>query len=164
MGKVFLAMNPNTEQKVAIKTLHIDISHNLKAVERFKQETGIQAFFQNECSNLEMSPMLEVHILHIIQEALANIRKHSDASNVRVLIRCSQDQYFHALIEDDGMGIQSSIDTSQPGEHVGLTIMRERANHIGAHLNIESEAGEGTRVELELDKTNRHASTMAASH
>lgn len=126
-------------------------------IERFTHETGIQAFFQNECSNLSIPPMLEVHILHIIQEAMSNIRKHSDAKHVRVLMRCQQDEYFHVLIEDDGMGIEPDINTSQPGEHVGLTIMHERAERIGAHLTIESEPGEGTRIELELDNTSRHA-------
>lgn len=126
-------------------------------IDRFTQETGIHAFFQNECSNLSMPPMLEVHILHIIQEALSNIRKHSNARHVRVLMRCQHDEYFHVLIEDDGIGIDSDLSTSLPGEHVGMTIMRERADRIGARLTIESEPGEGTRVELELDSTSSHA-------
>ena len=120
-------------------------------IDRFGQEGDIQVFFQNECADLHLPPMLEVHLLHIIQEALTNIRKHSDAKNVRVLVRCSPTQLFHALIEDDGMGIEADISEAQPGEHVGLTIMRERAKRIGAILTIESESGEGTRVELELN-------------
>jgi len=66
------------------------------------------------------------------------------------MIRCQPGQIFHVLIEDDGMGISSEVCNGQPGEHVGLTIMKERANRIGAELNIESEVGEGTRVELKL--------------
>jgi len=119
-------------------------------IERFKNETDIQVFFQNECPDLKLPAMLEVHLLHIVQEALANIRKHSDAQNVRVMMHCSDHQQFHLLIEDDGMGIGSEVSASMPGEHVGLTIMRERASRIGAELSIESESGEGTRVELIL--------------
>ncbi|WP_455217756.1 histidine kinase, partial [Kaarinaea lacus] len=74
-------------------------------VNRFRSQTKIQVFFQNECPNLTLPPMLEVHLLHIIQEALTNIRKHSDANNVRILISCSENIPFHVLIEDDGMGI-----------------------------------------------------------
>jgi two-component system nitrate/nitrite sensor histidine kinase NarX len=112
--------------------------------------------------------MLEVHLLHIIQEALTNIRKHSDAKNVRVLVRCSPQQLFHALIEDDGMGMASDISDAGPGEHVGLSIMQERANRIGATLSIESEPGEGTRVELELSSAeqalaNSNSSLIAKS-
>lgn len=119
-------------------------------IERFKSQGNIQVFFQNECSNLQLPPMLEVHLLHIIQEALTNIRKHSDAKHVRVLLNCSENQLFHLLIEDDGMGINAEINDAVPGEHVGLTIMRERAQRIGAELTIESDPGEGTRIELEL--------------
>ena len=119
-------------------------------VERFKKECDIHIFFQNECQDLNLPPVQEVHLLHIIQESLANIRKHSGAENVRVMIRCQPGQIFHVLIEDDGMGISSEVCNGQPGEHVGLTIMKERANRIGAELNIESEVGEGTRVELKL--------------
>lgn len=123
-------------------------------VNRFRSESQIQVFFQNECPNLKLPPMLEVHLLHIIQEALTNIRKHSDANNVRILMRCGEGVLFNVLIEDDGMGIEHDIGESRPGEHVGLTIMKERANRIGAKLTIESDPGEGTRVELELQDTN----------
>ena len=119
-------------------------------VDRFKKECDIQIFFQNECRDLKLPPVQEVHLLHIIQESLANIRKHSQAENVRILIRCLPEQIFDVLIEDDGTGITQEVTDGQPGEHVGLTIMKERANRIGATLNIESDVGEGTRVELQL--------------
>jgi len=119
-------------------------------VERFKKECDIHIFFQNECQDLKLMPVQEVHLLHIIQESLANIRKHSGAENVRIMIRCQPEQVFHVLIEDDGQGIADEIGNGQPGEHVGLTIMKERAGRIGAELSIESEIGEGTRVELKL--------------
>jgi len=119
-------------------------------VARFKKESEIYIFFQNECQYLRLPPVQEVHVLHIIQESLANIRKHSGAENVRILLRCQQDDTFHVLIEDDGRGIAEQVSNGQPGEHVGLTIMQERASRIGAELTIESEQGEGTRVELML--------------
>lgn len=123
-------------------------------VNRFRSESKIQVFFQNECPNLKLPPMLEVHLLHIIQEALTNIRKHSDANNVRILMRCTEELPFHVLIEDDGMGIELDFSESRPGEHVGLTIMKERAKRIGADLTIESDPGDGTRVVLELRDIN----------
>jgi two-component system nitrate/nitrite sensor histidine kinase NarX len=123
-------------------------------IERFRNECNIQIFFQNECPDLKLPPVLEVHLLHIIQEALTNIRKHSNAKNVRILLNCDEEHYFHALIEDDGMGMENEISKGHPGEHVGLTIMRERAQRIGAELTIESDPGEGTRVELTLRNTD----------
>ncbi len=119
-------------------------------VERFKNESHCQIFFQNECPELKLPPVLEVHILHIIQEALANIRKHSHANYVRILMSGEEAPGFHLLIEDDGTGINANVNNALPGEHVGLTIMRERAQRIGAELSIESDPGEGTRIELHL--------------
>ena len=119
-------------------------------VERFKNESHCQIFFQNECPELKLPPVLEVHILHIIQEALANIRKHSHANYVRILMSSGESPWFRLLIEDDGRGIEAEINNTVPGEHVGLTIMRERAQRIGAELSIESDPGEGTRIELRL--------------
>ncbi len=124
-------------------------------VERFKNESHCQIFFQNECPELKLPPVLEVHILHIIQEALANIRKHSHANYVRILMSGDELLGFHLLIEDDGMGIESDVNNAMPGEHVGLTIMRERAQRIGAELSIESDPGEGTRIELRLQDMQR---------
>jgi len=125
-------------------------------VNRFKSENNIQVFFQNECPDLKLPPILEVHLLHIIQESLTNIRKHSDANNVRILMRCTEEKPFYVLIEDDGMGIGQDFSNAKPGEHVGLTIMRERAQRIGAKLSIESDPGEGTRIELDLHDINAH--------
>jgi two-component system nitrate/nitrite sensor histidine kinase NarX len=125
-------------------------------VDRFKSEGNIQVFFQNECPDLKLPPILEVHLLHIIQESLTNIRKHSNANNVRILMRCTEEKAFYVLIEDDGMGIGQDFSDAKPGEHVGLTIMKERAQRIGARLSIESDHGEGTRIELDLHDINAH--------
>ena len=133
-------------------------------VERFEEECDINIFFQNECPNLKLPPVQEVHLLHIIQEALANIRKHSDAQNVRLLMRCRDQNHLHLLIEDDGMGIGDEITASHPGEHVGLTIMQERATRIGAELTIESEPGEGTRIELEVNDIDQHNTFPGHNH
>ena len=71
---------------------------------------------------------------------------------MRILLRENPDASCQVLIEDDGIGINKKVYGSA-GEHVGLTIMRERANRIGGELRIESESGEGTRVVLEVNKS-----------
>jgi len=119
-------------------------------VERFRKETGIAAYFQNEIGESHLPPSLEVQVLHIVQEALTNVRKHSDAQNVRVLLRTEDNGEHHVLVEDDGQGIAERVVSDPPGEHIGLSIMRERAARLGGTLNIESETGEGTRVELQF--------------
>ncbi len=117
-------------------------------VERFQQESGIQGFFQVVCREPYLSSAEEMQILRIAQEALANIRKHAKAHTVRVLLNCQADGGLVLLIEDDGVGFDNARRHGRPGEHIGLAIMEERAQRLGGTLRIESELGEGTRLEL----------------
>jgi two-component system nitrate/nitrite sensor histidine kinase NarX len=118
-------------------------------VSQFRNETRIRTYLQKDCSATTFPKDTETQILRIIQEALWNIRKHSQAKTVRILLRNNTDDRCHILIEDDGIGINKQVYGSA-GEHVGLTIMRERASKIGGDLKVESEPGEGTRVVLEI--------------
>jgi two-component system nitrate/nitrite sensor histidine kinase NarX len=116
--------------------------------ERFRKETGIATFFQRDCRQLDLSASEETQMLRIVQEALANIRKHADAHTVRILLRCRVPGQYTLLVEDDGRGFAGPQPEGQPGEHLGLVIMQERARRLGGELRVESEPGEGTRVEL----------------
>jgi two-component system nitrate/nitrite sensor histidine kinase NarX len=116
-------------------------------VMRFEEETGIATYFQNECGEVILSTAQEIQVFRIIQEALANIRKHSDAHTARVLLRNEGHDAYLLLIEDDGLGMTTAT-PSQRGEHIGLAIMRERAERLGGTLSIESESGDGTRISL----------------
>jgi len=146
--------NNELRELLAHFRVHMDERGLIPATEaliaRFQNESGISVFFQNQCPDLKLPPIQEVQVLHIIQESLTNARKHSQANNVRVLIRQTSDEHYHVLIEDDGVGIDHRSITGQPGEHVGLSIMRERARRINGEVTIESEAGEGTRIELDF--------------
>jgi len=129
--------------------------HNLlgsieKIVSQFRNETHIKTYLQKEWSGASISREKETQILRIVQEALWNIRKHSEANTVRILLRDDIKGRCHILIEDDGVGINKQIYGS-PGEHIGLTIMQERASRLGGTLRVESESGEGTRIVLELN-------------
>ncbi len=89
-----------------------------------------------------------MQVLRIIQESLNNVCKHSRAQNARVMLRNDGDSNFRVLIEDDGVGFQKRVMKGPPGEHIGLSIMQDRARHLGGKLQIESEPGEGTRIVL----------------
>jgi len=120
-----------------------------QAVERFRRNSGISAFLQLEWDNAQLPAEVEIQVLRIVQEALANIRKHSEANTVRVLMRAGRNGGdYMVLVEDDGIGFQEQILSGGPGEHLGLKILQERAARIGGKLKIETEAGEGTRVIL----------------
>lgn len=121
-----------------------------KLTERFRRETGMHLLFQNNCGPFELSAAVELQVTRIAQEALANVRKHAQAHTARVLLkRGASDREHLLLVEDDGVGFRESGGGVSPrGEHIGLSVMEERARRIGADLRIESEPGEGTRVEL----------------
>ncbi|MDP6104108.1 MAG: histidine kinase [Gammaproteobacteria bacterium] len=113
-------------------------------VNRFKSEEGIATFFQVN-GRLKLLPEVEIQILRITQEALANVRKHAKAKNVRILL--VSEPTCKLLIEDDGVGFQKDQDEYEiMGNNIGMNIMKERAEIIGAKIDIESDIGEGTRV------------------
>jgi len=118
----------------------------------FKQETGINTYIHCNDSKEHsgLSPAQEFQVYRIIQESLVNIKKHSDACNVRVLINRLSKDGCNVLIEDDGQGIEDLKTDAVPGEHIGLSVMKERADAIDGELQIESEPGEGTRVLLHV--------------
>ena len=114
---------------------------------RFRRDEGTHVFLQNEWGHDALAPEQEIEVIRIVQEALANIRKHGAAHTVRILLR-RENGLYRILIEDDGVGFEESTEPARPGEHIGLEVMQERAGRLGGELRIESEPGEGTRVLL----------------
>ena len=121
-----------------------------RAVERFRKDTGISILLQHDESVIALPSNMELNAYRIVQEALTNIKKHADARVVRVLLSRDKKNIIRILIENDGKGFDQSKIQSSAGDHIGLTIMKERARHLGGKLKIESEIDEGTRVELKF--------------
>lgn len=121
-----------------------------QVITQFRRRSDIKLFFHNHWDNTEIEQGAQVQIARIIQEALANTQKHSQASSVRVLLRREANGLHEAIVEDDGVGFDQRTESAHPGEHIGLTIMHERAERIGGTLAIDSERGEGTRVTLAI--------------
>ncbi len=119
-----------------------------KVLARFRTESGIPVFFQNQCEDEEFSEEVQIAIIRIAQESLKNICKHSRAETVRILIRSLFNDCYMMLIEDDGVGFDYLPEREHAGMHIGLSVMEERAKQIGGELDIESEKGEGTRIML----------------
>ena len=121
-------------------------------ISNFKSNADISVFFQNEWS-LDLTSEQEFQIVRIVQESLANVRKHSQARTVRILARSPkqnspQNSQCEILIEDDGVGMENPNLTNSLGEHIGISVMEERARRIGGNISIETEAGEGTQILL----------------
>ncbi len=117
------------------------------ALEKFEGQTGIQVNFSRKGTALELPPEHVLQLMHIAQESLSNIRKHTKATRVDVELVGNNGECV-LLIHDDGSGFDLARDAGDA--HVGLSIMRERARRIDAKLALESTPGQGTLVRLVL--------------
>lgn len=123
---------------------------------------SLQSFFE---SQVEGSPRILVSAAHdvvirIVREALVNAFRHANAQQVDARIRYADD-CFAVQVRDDGDGIDPEILRDGRSGHMGLPVMRERAQEIGAKLDIESSAG-GTRVELLLPARRSYRRNLRA--
>jgi len=124
-------------------------------VEKFRRQTGVQVDFIGEDNGPPFSREQQLQILFILQEALSNIRKHSMAK--RVEIRLDGEQDFLLTIDDDGIGFDAETLLQKGDHHVGINIMRERAQRIHASVQVRSALGRGTTVSLQLPQEQRRA-------
>ncbi|HWH74813.1 MAG TPA: type IV pili methyl-accepting chemotaxis transducer N-terminal domain-containing protein [Methylibium sp.] len=121
---------------------------------KFEQQTGMRTQLAIEGEGLPLDPDVQVQVLHVVQEALSNVRKHASAQ--QVWVRVQQAPPWRVEVRDDGIGFP---DAQRPPDetHVGLRIMRERAQRIGATVELRSAAGAGTSVALTLPASQRKA-------
>jgi signal transduction histidine kinase len=88
---------------------------------------------------------VETALYRIAQEALTNTAKHAAAKHVRVVV-ARQPGFVQLLVSDDGCGFTCP----GPGGHLGLSGMQERAALLGGSVTVETEPGEGTRVNVRI--------------
>ena len=125
-----------------------DIERALQeTLQKFKHQTGLPTLLQVKGEGLPLPADVQVQVLHVVQEALSNVRKHAQAREVWVEVQ--QTPQWRVEVRDDGCGFDP--DGAGPDEtHVGLRIMRERAHNIGATVEVASVPGSGTCVVLKL--------------
>lgn len=112
------------------------------ALEKFEGQVGIHTHYSRVGPSLDLPPESVLQVLHILQESLSNIRKHSGATNVEVELISEGD--CRLIVKDNGHGFDP--ENSAGDTHVGIRIMRERAHRMGGKLTLESVPGQGTRV------------------
>ena len=127
--------------------------------ERFRRDTGISARFVMTGGAVALPPQTAIEIVRIVQEALANVRKHAGAHNVLVSLSTTEG-HCRLVVEDDGCGFPfegrlSGNDLDQ--RRVGPAVIKERARIAGAQLAVESIPGAGARVELTFAEAFEHA-------
>jgi signal transduction histidine kinase len=123
-------------------------------VERFQRETGISARFVTDLSELDMPQRVCREILRIVQEGLVNVRKHSGARHALVRLGSFPD-HWSLTLEDDGKGFPFSgrFDQEKMAEAgKGPMIIKERVGLIAGQLTVESNPGQGTRLEITVPR------------
>lgn len=114
----------------------------------FERSNGIRVILQPLNPPDELwNELASMQILRIIQEALANVRKHAHARRVDICCERSG-RVIRFTIQDDGQGFLTGDQEVDPQDHYGLAVMKERAEAIGGSLTIFSQPGEGTIVTL----------------
>jgi signal transduction histidine kinase len=123
-----------------------------EVVERFQRETGIQARFLSDVDDAGQPPRVCRELARITQEALVNVRKHSQAKHVLVRLGSSNGS-CKITVEDDGKGFGFSGRMSQnemDAARTGPVVIKERIRFISGELTIESNPGQGARLEVSV--------------
>jgi two-component system nitrate/nitrite sensor histidine kinase NarX len=168
-GKPDQLQNELDQMRQAVQTANADVRENIlslrttlsqekglaSAVQEYLTEFGIQTgnetdFVYQVNGELNLASMAEVQLVCILQEALANVRKHARANRVGVTIRKDSKredvEEILMLIKDNGVGLALAVSKRS----FGLQTMRERAQSAGGNLNINSLPGDGTEVQCRL--------------
>jgi two-component system nitrate/nitrite sensor histidine kinase NarX len=128
-------------------------------LQKFEHQSGIKTALTMQGQGLPLAPDVQIQVLHIVQEALSNIRKHARASQAWLDVQ--QQPTWRFEVRDDGIGFNP--DTDQFDEtHVGLRIMTERAQRIGAHIEVLSTPSRGSSVILTLTPPSHPSTSNAA--
>jgi len=108
----------------------------------------------------ELHPILRDDIYRIAGEALRNACRHADARRIEVEITYD-DRQFRLQVRDDGHGIDPTVLADKRPGHFGLPGMRERAELVGGRLDVWSEVGAGTEIDLTIPASKAYAEARA---
>ncbi|MDH5391743.1 MAG: histidine kinase [Gammaproteobacteria bacterium] len=137
-----------------------DFDHALaKTILEFNDRSDTDIVFDNQISFYTLTPNEEIHILHLIREALSNVVQHAQASNACVCIKYNAKGDIEISIKDNGTGINESISKTH---HYGLNIMKERCKTLNGSFVIKDNDSAGTHVLLSFTpsiNTTAHALT-----
>ncbi|MCB2179524.1 hypothetical protein KQH54_00210 [bacterium] len=151
------------ENILSLRTTLADEKSLLSAVQEYLEEFGIQTgvrtdlFIENE-GDLDLSSIAEVQLVCILQEALANVRKHAEADLIKLVIAKKNEDERECVemqIVDNGKGFV----VGDSKRRFGLKTMSERANSVNGILMVNSIPGSGTTVTCRIPCINQEAIT-----
>ena len=136
-----------------LKPTSADIRQSIhKLLEEFHERSGIEYNLKNDLLDFEINANTQVHLIHILKEALTNVEKHSRASKVNVSLSIDSDNFINVSIADNGKGLQPA-EREKKG-HFGLSIMEERAKALDAEINFLPNTPTGLIVNFRFRTAN----------
>jgi two-component system, NarL family, sensor histidine kinase UhpB len=138
----------------ALRPIYLEDLGLVTALEMLARETSqanhLEVEFQQSGQERRLSREVELALYRIAQEALSNVVRHASAEHATLSIRFEKEVSLE--VKDDGIGfaVPKSPTDFAPSGHFGLLGIRERADLIGARLELQSEPGSGTRLSVRL--------------
>jgi PAS domain S-box-containing protein len=113
----------------------------------FTKRTGIPVDFNCNCDDEKFSPAISIAVFRIFQEALTNVVRHADATMITSNLD-KQGNYLYLTIKDNGKGFNATQQKQR--KTLGLLGMKERVAILNGKYTIESEAGKGTNIVVQI--------------
>jgi len=117
-------------------------------VERWQEQAGVKVHARID-ERIDLQPAVEIQLLRVVQEALSNVRKHSGAKFVELVMK-RDGTLVEALVRDDGNGFDPEATERRGRPRFGLSIMRERVESVGGQFTIDTGLGRGTTVQVRV--------------
>jgi signal transduction histidine kinase len=128
-------------------------------VEQFSRQTGVQIHLETKLPDGFFVPADAIHVYRIVQEALSNVARHSQADEAWTTLE-ERDGALHLTVRDEGVGFRVGGPMNRAGgEGIGLMGMRERAEHLGGTFTVRSGPQQGTviSVTIPLPKASQYS-------
>lgn len=122
-----------------------------KYLQDFQNSTGITTTFRLIGTPVEMNGLVQIALYRVVQEALTNVRKHSQASRVMVKIEFVEG-YISLLVMDNGKGfdVEDAFKWESEEKSFGLINMRERVELLNGYMEVNSKKGKGTTIFMRI--------------
>jgi two-component system, NarL family, sensor histidine kinase DegS len=124
-------------------------------VDEYEDRHGITVHLAGDDAARDLEPLLAFQLLRVIQEAVANVRKHARAHNATITFSQRPPDVLEVTIRDDGRGFDPAAPADATRKSFGLASMRERVEALGGQISIASTPGAGTLVSVSVPLQHR---------
>ena len=148
---IHAAMSALREALVDLRKASVEEGGLMTTISKFVDQLSVLwgAQIKVEGSIMHEPPIpVALAAFQILQEGLVNALKHSDSEEIVVRITEDETRMVHIVVQDQGPGFDPKREVES--DHVGMTLMKERAEGVGGEIVLRSAPGEGTRLEAIL--------------